>query len=195
MPVIPSWLPSWLRHLSWQAVLVALVSGGIIHIVATLVIPMFATAGGAKRLADTLPVNRMQVLPNTTAEYQPVPFVGPDVRLAVCRYDVTQGPVDISATLPDKGWSIGIYTLQGDNYYVIPAADFRQSDVSLQLIPQTEKLLGFFNFSRSVEANASQIPVLQPQGLIVVRAPMRGRAYQAETEAFLQRAQCATHRG
>ena len=98
MPVIPLWL----RQLSWQAVLVALVSGGIIHIVATLVIPQFATAGGVKRLAGTLPANRMQVLPQTSAENQPVPFVGPDVRLAVCRYDVTDGPVNVSAMLPDR---------------------------------------------------------------------------------------------
>ena len=195
MPVISDWLPTWLRHLSWQAALVALVSGGIIHIVATLVIPQFATAGGVKRLAGALPTNRMQVLPRTSAENQPVPFVGPDVRLAVCRFDVTEGPVNVSAMLPDKGWSIGIYTMQGDNFYVIPAADYRRAEVSFQLIPQTEKVLGFFNFSRSVEASASQIPVAQPQGLIVVRAPLRGRAYLAETEAYLQRAQCAVSRG
>lgn len=191
MPVIPAWM----QRLSWQTALLAIVSGGIIHIVATLVMPQFATAGGVRRLGEALPANRMRVMPPATAENQLVPFVGPDVRLAVCRYDVTDGPVNVVATLPDKGWSLGIYTMQGDNFYVIPATDFRRSEVTFQLIPQSEKFLGLFNLSRGVEASASQIPVLQPQGLVVVRAPMRGRAYQAETEAFLQRAECAVSRG
>ena len=148
-----------------------------------------------QRLGETLPANRMRVIPPATSENQLVPFVGPDVRLAVCRYDVTDGPVNVIATLPDKGWSLGIYTMQGDNFYVIPATEFRRSEVTFQLIPQSEKFLGLFSMSRGVEASASQIPVLQPQGLVVVRAPMRGRAYQAETEAFLQRAECAVSRG
>ena len=42
---------------------------------------------------------------------------------------------------------------------------------------------------------AAQIPVVQAQGLIVVRAPLRGRAFQAEIESYLQRAQCGTARG
>ena len=191
MPV----MPPWFRHLSWQAVLVSLVAGGIIHIVATLVIPQFATASGVKRLSAALPMNRMQVMPRITAETQILPYAGPDIRLAVCRYDVSNGPVSVSAVLPDKGWSLGIYSMQGDNFYVVPAPDFRRGEVNFQLLPPAEKVLGFFNIGRSVEASASQIPVAQAQGLIVVRAPVRGRAYQAEIEAYLLRAQCGISRG
>ena len=191
MPVIPEWM----RRLSWQTGLLGLVCGGIIHIVSTLVLPQFATASGVKRIAEKLPVNRMVVLDKATAENQTVPFVGPDLRLAVCRFDVANGPVNVSAILPDKGWSLGIYSMQGDNFYVVPAADYRRSEVSFQIIPPVEKVLGFFNFGRSVEASASQVQVSQPDGLIVLRAPLRGRAYQAETEALLQRAQCGLTRG
>ncbi len=191
MPVIPDWM----RRLSLQTALLGLVCGGIIHIISTLVVPQFATASGVKRLADKLPVNRMVVLDRASVENQIVPFVGPDLRLAVCRFDVANGPVNVSAMLPDKGWSLGIYTMQGDNFYVVPATDFRRSEVSFQIMPPVEKVLGFFNFGRSVEASASQVQVAQPDGLIVLRAPVRGRAYLAETEAYLQRAQCGLTRG
>ena len=191
MPVIPDWM----RRLSLRTALLGLVCGGIIHIISTLVVPQFATASGVKRLADKLPVNRMVVLDRASAENQIVPFVGPDLRLAVCRFDVANGPVNVSAVLPDKGWSLGIYTMQGDNFYVVPAADFRRSEISFQIMPPVEKVLGFFNFGRSVEASASQVQVAQPDGLIVLRAPIRGRAYLAETEAYLQRAQCGLTRG
>ncbi len=191
MPV----MPQWCRQLSWQALLVSLAAGGIIHIVATLVIPQFATASGVKRVSSKLPLNRMQVMPRMTAETQILPYAGPDMRLAICRFDVSNGPIDVSAVLPDKGWSLAIYTMQGDNFYVVPAPDFRRGEVNFQLIPPAEKVLGIFSIGRIVEASASHIPVAQAQGLIVVRAPIRGRAYQADVEAYLQQAQCGTGRG
>ena len=190
MPVIPSWL----RRLSWQTTLVALVSGGIIHISATLLMPRLATASAYQRLAASLPANRMRVLPPATAESQHLPFVGPDVRLAVCRFDVSTTAVTVTAMLPDRGWTLGLYTPQGDNFYVIPAQDFRRSEVSFTLAPQTDRFLGFINLGRAADTSASEISVPSPQGLVVLRAPIRGRAYQAEAEAILQRAQCSTQR-
>lgn len=192
MPVIPDWL----RRLSWQTALLALVSGGIIHIVATIVLPHLATANGVQRLSAGLPANAMRVMPPAHAEAQPLPFMGPDTRIAVCRYDVSDGPIAVSAVLPDKGWSLAIYSAQGDNFYVVPAQDYRRSELAFQLIPQGERFLGMFNLgSRGFETSASQITVPSPQGLIIVRAPMRGRAYQSETESYLARAHCGIRRG
>lgn len=191
-----SWtVPDWMQRLSWQTAVIALVSGGIIHIGATLAMPRFATASGVQRLAAALPVNRMLVLPPATAEQQPLPYQGPDVRLAVCRYDVSDGPVSISAVLPDKGWSLAIYSMQGDNFYVVPAQDLRRAEISFQLVPQSERFLGIFSAARGLELTASQITVPEARGVIVVRAPLRGRTYQSETDGYLQRAQCAGQRG
>jgi len=192
MPLIPGWL----RRVSWQVLALALVSGGIIHILATLVVPHFATASAYNRLAALLPVNRMRVLPPASAESQPLPFVGPDERLAICRYSVTDGPVTVTATLPDRGWMLGLYTPNGDNFYVMPAQELRRSEVSFTLQPPPEKFLGLFSFGRTSDlGGASSIPVPQSEGLVVLRAPLRGRAYQAETEALLQLARCAPRAG
>ena len=191
MPIIPSWF----RRLSWQTAVTALVSGGIIHITATLIMPRFATASAYHRLAAQLPANRMRVLPAATVDNQPLPFIGPDVRLAVCRYDVSDGPVTVTAQLPDRGWTLGLYTPTGDNFYVIPAQDFRRAEVNFRLAPQTDRFLGFINLGRTADTSASEVTVPQARGLIVLRAPIRGRAYQAEAEAILGRAQCSTQRG
>lgn len=189
-----SMIPAWMRRLSWQTVLLAVVSGGIIHICATLIMPELATANGVSRMSAALPTNRMRVLPPANAEAQLLPFVGTDVRMAVCRFDVSDGPVGISAVLPDKGWTLGLYSLRGDNFYVVPAQDLRQTEVTFQLMPQTERFLGIFNIGRHAETSASQITVPQAQGLVVIRAPLRGRAYQSDTEAYLQRARCGSPR-
>jgi uncharacterized membrane protein len=182
--------PKWVSRVGWQTAALALVCGGIIHIAATLVLPQLATATAFQRLASTLPQNRMRVLPATTADAQLLPFIGPDVRLAVCRFNITDGPVLVTATLPDKGWSLGLYTPQGDNFYAFPAQDLRRTEISITLSPATEKFLGLFNLTRLNESTAAHIAVPENEGLIVIRAPLRGRVYQNDTEANLQRAKC-----
>lgn len=178
----------------WLVLAVALVAGAVIHIGATLAVPRLAKGSALDRLSTDLPIHSMRLLPAATVNSQPLPFISPDVRLAVCRYDVSQGPVVISAQLPDKGWSLGLYTRTGDNFYSVAASDFRKSEVRFTLVPPPEKLLGIFNWGRTADTSASRISVPQNEGLIVVRAPMRGRVYQSETEAVLSRAQCASAR-
>ena len=188
MPLIA--LPGWLRRLSWGTFAVALVCGGIIHIAATLLLPRFATGSAFNRLAAQLPANTMRILPPAAAASQPLPFLGPDTRLAVCRFDVSQGPVSVTAQLPDKGWTLGLYTQQGDNFYAVPAQDFRKAEVLFTLVQADERVFGLFNWGRSPDTSAARITVPQTAGLVVVRAPLRGRAYEGETEAVLARASC-----
>lgn len=188
-------MPGWLSGLRWYTVVLALVSGGIIHIVATLVVPEFARASAFQRLSQSLPVNRMRVLPPIDAASQPLPFLGPDVRLAVCRYDVSDGPVAITAALPDKGWTLGLYTNAGDNFYVLPAQESRAGDQTMTLIAPGERSFSLLTLGgRTAITSVSQIEVPAASGFAVIRAPVRGRAFTAEIEATLKRAGCAVKR-
>lgn len=191
---VKAWLPGWLRRLSWQWLAIAVVSGGIIHILATLVVPKLASGSAWHRLAGKLPANRMIVLPPAIAGSQPLPFIGPDVRMALCRFDLSQGAVVIAATLPDKGWTLGLYSREGDNFFAVPAQEFRRAEVRFTLVPPADSLLGLFNWGRGVDTTASQVSVPRSDGLVVLRAPMRGRAYQSEIEALLARASCSPQR-
>ncbi len=179
------------RAINLHIVLLALVSGGLIHIVATLTMPHFATANGVQRLSNDLPTNRIVVLPAGAPAARQVPFVSSGQRLAVCRYDVSEGPVEIRAALPDRGWSLGLYTLEGDNFYVLSSQGGRQAHVGFRLVAPVERSFAFFQLGRSnVDRNASQVTVPQPRGLLVIRAPLLGSAYAAETEALLGLAGC-----
>ena len=186
--------PTWLRRMRWQALLVSLVAAGVVHIIATLIVPKLATGSAWRRIGESLPPNRMMVLPPATPDKQILPFIGPDVRLAVCRYDVSNGPVNISVLLPDKGWTLGLYTPAGDNFYAIPAQDFRRTEARFVLTPPAERFLGLFEWGRQPDTTAGNIAVPTAQGLVMVRAPMRGRAYTSEIEAVLARAQCVPQR-
>jgi uncharacterized membrane protein len=136
-------------------------------------VPHLATDNAVQKLLADLPANRMRVLPPTSPASQALPFMSPDMRYAVCRFDVAGGPVTISAQLPDKGWSLALYTR--------PAVE--------------RAALGFLHLGRAAaDARASEIAVPQAEGLVVVRASLRGQAYANEVEAQLSRANCGLRR-
>ncbi|MDX2159019.1 MAG: hypothetical protein SFW09_21150 [Hyphomicrobiaceae bacterium] len=191
-----SMIPRWVRGISLYTTVLALVAGGIIHIMATLVVPQLAKASAFQRLTDSLPLNRMRMLPPSEAGGQPIPFLGPDVRLAICRYDVSDGAVAVTFALPDKGWTFGAYTNHGDNFYVLPAQEQRASDITLTLVAPGERSFSLLTLGRpQAVLSISQIEVPETTGFVVIRAPVRGRAFAGEIEAVLRRAQCAVRRG
>ncbi|MFM9938034.1 MAG: hypothetical protein ACKVP7_00895 [Hyphomicrobiaceae bacterium] len=181
----------WMRRLSWQALAVAFVAGGIVHIVATLVIPQFARASAFQRISAGLPFNVLRVLPPASPELTVLPFLAADERIAVCRFNVASGPVDIAAVLPDKGWTLGLYTASGDNFYVVPAQDLRRFELVLTLVPAQDRYFGFLNMGRQADTSASQISVPSNEGFMIVRGTVRSRSHAAETEYALHQARCA----
>jgi uncharacterized membrane protein len=186
----------WFGPLKWHVALVALVCAGMLHITMTFLAPQLAKGSAAQRIATDLPVNKMVVLPPASAKSQPLPFMSPDMRYAVCRYDAGSGPVAVSATLADKGWSFGLYTLDGDGFYAVPSQTTRRIDVGvvLSLSPPADRPFSFLGFGRSADQDASSITVPQREGLVIIRASLKGQAYVKEIEAYLGRATCAPQR-
>ena len=91
-------------------VLLAVVLAGLIHIVAVLTLPMLAPKNAWARLVPLGPANSMIMLPPPSPGQQVMPMMAPDVRYAFCRFDLTDGPVRLRATIPDDLWLIAFYT-------------------------------------------------------------------------------------
>ncbi|MEZ5855794.1 MAG: hypothetical protein R3D67_14000 [Hyphomicrobiaceae bacterium] len=190
-----SMMPKWLRGASLYTLLLALVTGGIVHISATLALPHLAKANAFQRLTAALPVNTMQVLPAAGSEGSPIPYLGPDVRMAICRYDIATNPLSLILTLPDQGWTLGLYTDRGDNFYVLPSQSQRLTEIKLTLIAKGERSFSLLTLGRPAAIQSiSQIEVPEPHGFAVIRAPMRGRAFAGEIEQTLRRARCGISR-
>lgn len=180
-----------LRLIEIRAVLAALVAVAILHICATLAAPHLATAPAYSRLAAALPLNTMKLLPPVTRSAQPLPFLAPDARYAMCRFDTSRSPVALSATLPDVGWTLAIYTPAGDNIYAATGQPGQPTNATIKLVPSGDLFTGLTPESRGL-APAAQLPLTFAvrKGLAVVRAPERGEPYGAITEAALGRASC-----
>jgi uncharacterized membrane protein len=182
-------LPRWMRQIGWRTIVGAVLLAGIVHIAATLAVPLMGPGNAFRKLRETLPVNQMVFLPPPTPNTQLLPFVAADALYAACRFDLSSTPVAVSAVLSDPGWTLSLHTPQGDNFYVMPSQQLRRSEVSLVISPAAERLVDFVS-SRRYSGDDSQIESPVTEGLVLVRAPLRGIAWRAETEAKLRRANC-----
>ena len=179
-------------RVSLHVFVVALVTAGIVHITSTLAIPFMNTSTGYERLSAGLPLNTLSVLPPPAPGAEFLPFNDPDLQLAVCPFDLAAGPLTVTAVLPDPGWSLAIYSPLGDNFYAIAAASLRQPEVTLVVEPTKATLLNLFGIGMAPNFDASRISSPDSRGIIVLRAPRKGQAFEQRTAALLAQASCGT---
>jgi uncharacterized membrane protein len=181
----------WARVTSFNLSLAAaaLFASGVLHILATLATPHLIPASGYTLLARELPRNTMQILPPVTPDAQPLPFLSPDARYAVCRFDTKDGAVALSALLPEPGWLLALYSPSGDNFFTSVASPTQQRpEVSILLVPGEETWRS--GGTSAAATNETTLTIPANKGLAVIRAPDRGDAYSARVLAELKRAKC-----
>ncbi len=169
---------------------IALCLAGIVHIGATFAMPMLSGRTAYDRLADTLPVNTLAVLPPITPSSQPLPFLAADARYAMCRYDTSEGSVAVDVTLPDAGWLLALYSPRGDNFYYVPGQADRPSRLSLLLVPPGDQPIASDGGGELTGRGDAQAIVATSKGLLIVRAPLRGLAYDQQIENSLRSVRC-----
>jgi uncharacterized membrane protein len=168
----------------------AVFAAAILHILATLATPYLTPASGYSKLASGLPENAMMILPPVAAGAQPLPFLSPDARYAVCRFDTKNGSVNLTAVLPEPGWVLSIFSPAGDNFFSSVASADRPQ-VSVQLVPGEEIWRGSNDQPLNVAVTReATLTIPANSGIVVIRAPDRGEAYAARAMAELKRARC-----
>ena len=181
-----------MRRLNWRLVGLATSAIVVLNIVATLISPEIASAPAISRLTRALPANKMQIVPPVTAEQQPLPFMAPDAQYAMCRYDSSQGTVSISAILPDAGWTLALYSNDGDNFYTAVAQPGRATHVALELIATDERFAGLTPEAQGkVATEQNYLTLVAKRGIAVLRAPDMGYSFRAQVQADLAKAACS----
>jgi uncharacterized membrane protein len=190
---MPMTLRDRLANANWQLILAAPVAAGILHICATLAAPYLTAASAYSRLAPALPINKMQVLADIAPGGEPLPFLSPDARYALCRFDTSRGPVSVEATLPpDPGWMLAVVSPQGDNLYASASTPGRPTPITLALVPSEEHFLGVTPEARGIARDVQPpVPIAATRGIVVLRGPDEGFSYRREVEAALAAASCS----
>jgi len=183
--------PFKLPRLNVRLVFIALTATGILHIVSTFIAPEIATAPAFARLRPLLPLNTMVVLPPVVPGAQPLPFLSPNVRYAMCRFTTESGPLEVSARLPSAGWTLSVHLDSGENVYTAAAESGRAPDVRILLMPADDRFLGLTPEARGIAREGpGALEVRANAGIAVVRGPELGIAFAREVEAELAQSRC-----
>ena len=171
-----------------------LVLAGLIHVIAVLTLPTLAPRDAHARLAALGPTNTMIQLPPPAPGRQVMPLMAPDVRYAVCRYDLSEGPVRLKARIADGNWLIAFYTPLGENYYTVVGGDLKRPDVDLIVATEDQSIaeVGV----DSTEAFDNVVVVSSPvvEGIALVRAPLTGQSRSAEADQALKTTYCGPYK-
>lgn len=166
--------------------------GGIVHLGTVLYLPTTATQDAYARIFPVSPVNAVVALPAPTSESTIVPFMDPAFAAAVCRYDLTGGPIKLRAPVSPAYTSVSFYTNKGVAYYAINdrAAGRRVIELELMTKAQRDELP-----EDDETAAADRLIVESPsdKGLIVLRALAPEPGMMAAAKTALSAARCESH--
>ena len=101
----------------WREPLLALVLiAVVVHLLVIFGAPRAIMSVAGPRIADQAGgVNEWYHSPRTTAETQQVIRSSPDIAYSACRWDVSEGPVRVTAAASDSVWSLSFYNQRTDN--------------------------------------------------------------------------------
>jgi uncharacterized membrane protein len=185
---------SGLPRIRFRTIVAGLLAAGIVHILLTFAWPAWhARQALAGLRALNMPVNQMRLLPPTSAKTQVLPFQAPDMRYAICKFNASDAAIVAKASLPEPGWSFSIHSPTGETVYVITGQEQRRTDIALLLLPPGDRFLGVLPEAR-LGSGLSQLQLAINEGIIMLRAPSKGPAYNAEVDAELVKASCLARR-
>ncbi|HEX3506653.1 MAG TPA: DUF1254 domain-containing protein [Xanthobacteraceae bacterium] len=156
-----------IRALLW--ILSGLLLGGIVHLSTVLAMPQAAKQDAYSRLSPVTPVNTMVPLPAPTAGQAIMPFMDPAFAAAVCRYDLSNGSIKLTAPVSQAYTSVTFYTRKSVAYYAINDRAAGRRTIELDLMTPVQHA----DMPEEEDVTAADRLIIESPstvGLIVLRA-------------------------
>src|SRR6202012_3478242 len=153
--------------------------GGIVHLVSVLALPRIATQDAYSRLA---PITRLNAV-------TPLPFMDPAFAVAICRYDLSGGPIKLAVPVSQAYTSVSFYTRNELAYYAINDRSAGRKVIELDLM--TEAQHAALPEDEDVTA-ADRLIIDSPSaaGLIVMKALAPEPGLMPQAQATLAASSC-----
>ena len=156
-----------IRWLVW--LMAGIVLGGIVHLSTVLLLPATATRGAYTRLSAATAVNEMTLLPQPSPEGALLPFMDPAFAVAVCRYDLSGGPLKFRTQVSPAYTAVTFYTPRGVSFYAINDRAAGRRTIELELMTAEQRA----QIQEDEEVTAADRLIVESPavtGLIVLRA-------------------------
>ncbi len=117
--------------------------------------------------------------------------------VALCRYDLSQGPMEISAKLPRGYWTFSIFTVKGRQVYSLTDAQAGESNFTVALSQSPDliaKLKGALDDGGEAEAIGEagwRVETPEIKGLAVIWVPVADAIFRSTTLAAVRDSRCA----
>ena len=119
-------------------VIVGVLLGGVVHLVSVLALPRISTQDAYSRLTPMTKLNAVTQLPLADPNNSPMPFMDPAFAMAICRYDLSEGPLKLTVPVSQAYTSVSFYTRNEIAYYAINDRSAGKRVIELDLMTEAE---------------------------------------------------------
>jgi uncharacterized membrane protein len=170
-------------------ILGGLILGGIVHLVSVLALPRIATQDAFSRLTPLTAVNAVTALAPAAPGAAPMPYLDPAFAMAICRYDLSGGPIKLAVPVSQAYTSVSFYTRSEIAYYAINDRSAGRKVIELDLM--TAEQHAELPEDEDVTA-ADRLIIDSPSttGLILLKALAPEPSLMAQAQASLASASC-----
>jgi len=171
-------------------IIVGVLLGGLVHLVSVLALPRIATQDAYSRLTPMTALNAVTQLPLADPGHSPMPFMDPAFATAICRYDLSDGPLKLTVPVSQAYTSVSFYTRNELAYYAINDRSAGKKVIELDLM--TEAQHNELPEDEEV-TSADRLIIDSPTstGLIVLKALAAEPGLMPQAQASLNAAKCS----
>jgi uncharacterized membrane protein len=170
-------------------IVAGVVLGLVVHLVSVLALPRIATQDAYSRLTPMTKLNGVTQLPLADPQTSPMPFMDPAFALAICRYDLSGGPIKLTVPVSQAYTSVSFYTRNEIAYYAINDRSAGKKVIELDLMTQAQH--DALPEDEEITA-ADRLIIDSPSatGLIVMKALAAEPGLMPQAQATLAAASC-----
>jgi uncharacterized membrane protein len=171
-------------------IIAGILLGGVVHLVSVLALPRIATQDAYSRLTPITTLNAVIQLPAADPANTLMPYLDPALAVAVCRYDLSGGPLKLTVPVSQAYTSVSFYTRNELAYYAINDRSAGKKVIELDLM--TEPQHNELPEDEEITA-ADRLIIDSPSttGLIVMKALAAEPGLMPQAQATLAAATCA----
>lgn len=165
------------------AITLGLLGAGIVHIAIILLVPGYAAETLWQRVEKLGAPSSFHSLEGANWAVRSDPLI----RSAACRFDLTDGPVHISAIGKVPFWSLAIYNHKGDITFSLN--DQVSAATDLLIVSPLQKILLEQATPQQLEQSVLITQTLD-EGVVVLRAFEPDKTWSDEVAEFMKSAEC-----
>lgn len=175
-----------------HAIILGLIGAGIVHAATIIMLPLYGGQDILTKLAALDTANRFAPLEPDVMRRSGLQPADPNVRMAACRFSITEAPMRLTASGNVPFWSVSVFDARGVNLYSINDRSRGLGAMDL-LIADPLQLIELRKTAPSDVADAIVFERDMDRGFAILRVMQHEESWAERVNRFLASARCETY--